>query len=221
MTILFALFDSEKIAAFGRNCLTVVGAFIAGYIVGAIASWAADKWLFARRSPDAAKKAISVIVGFIIAAIVAFLVFGDGAGSGWLGGGDGSTGTGTNNPDNSQKKETDPPKPVDPIVQPKIEPQDGSSLKSEDPKVHVTFLGGDAVQGDRFYLLDSDPIPKTFPELKAFVQKKRTASMAPLTLVVLYPSDPRQRIDPNSINVAQVTSWAEAQGIGVYRPAKK
>jgi len=204
---------------FAMNCLAVAGGFFAGYVLGAIACWAVDKWLFARRSPDAAKKAISVLCGIALALLIAFLVFGEGSGGGWFGG-SGSDGSGTGTPENGAKTDPNAARPVDPKVQPKIDPSKSHELKPDDPKVRVTFLGGDAVQGDRFYLIDDDPIPKTFAELKAIVQTRKEASPATLTLVVLYPPDPRQRIDPNSINVAQVTSWAESLGIGVFKPGK-
>jgi len=64
-------------------------------------------------------------------------------------------------------------------------------------------------------------VPKTFAELKAIVQKRKETATGPLTLIVLYPLDPKQRIDPSSINVSQVTSWAEGLGIGVFKPGKK
>jgi len=216
MTIPFAEFPgSEAWSRFATNCFAVVGAFIAGYVLGAIGGWAADKWLFGKRSPDAARKAISVICGLLLAILIGFLVFGEGGGRGWFGGGDGSNSQG--NPDTGNG----PPPPTDPKEPPKVDAPKPPEAKSDDPRIHITFLGGDAVQGDRFYKIDDDPVPKSFTDLKALVLKKRDASAAPLTLVVLFPTDPRRRIDPNSINVAQVTSWAEAQGIGVYRPAKR
>jgi hypothetical protein len=216
----FAILDPKQVEAFAMNCLTVVGAFIAGYVIGAIGSWAIDKWLFAKRSPHVAKKAISILTGLVIAAIVAFLVFGGGSGFG-TGGGSGTDGTGSTDSQDGQSPDSSPARPVDPKVQPKIDPKDSDYHKPGDPEVHITFLGGDAVQGDRFYLVDDDAIPKSFAELKTILLKKKEAAAGPLTLIVRYPMDPRQRIDPNSINVAQVTSWAEGQGIGVFRPAKK
>ncbi|MFO0804785.1 MAG: hypothetical protein U0791_16885 [Gemmataceae bacterium] len=208
---------SEAWTRFVTNCLAVVGAFIAGYIGGGVGGWAIDKWLFAKRSPDAAKKAIRVLCGLVLAVLVGFLVFGAGGGRGWFGGGGGSNGSdkssdGVTNPSDSKSDSQDPPKIDSPKV---VEP------KPDDPRIRVTFLGGDAVQADRFYMIDDDPVPKSFLDLKSIVLKRRDATTAPLTLVVLFPTDPRQRIDPNSINVAQVTSWAKTQGITITIPADK
>lgn len=209
----------ENVQRFATNCLAVAGAFVAGYLLGAIGGWAVDKWLFAKRSPDAAKKAISVFCGILLALLVAFLVFGDGTGGGWFGGGTGSSGSQDTN--TGTKTDPDSPKPVDPNVKPKIDVPPPPDLKSDDPKIRITFLGGDAVQGDRFYLIDDDPIPKSFAELKSIVQNKKDSAARTPTLVVLYPPDPRHRIDPNSINVTQVTSWAKSLGLGVYEPGKR
>ena len=140
---------------------------------------------------------------------------------GWAGGGGDGSGTNSQNPDNGKKTDPATTAPVDPKVQPKIDTAKSPELRSDDPKVRITFLGGDAVQGDRFYLIDDDAVPKSFAELKTLVQKRKDAAAAPLTLIVLYPTDPRLRIDPNSINVTQVTSWAKGLGIGVYEPGKK
>ncbi len=220
----FAAFPgSEQIAAFAVKCLAVAGGFLAGYVIGGMGAWALDKWALAKKSPDVLKKTISFLTGVALALLIAFIVFGDGSGSGWLGGGGGPDGPGnnSNNPDSGQKPDSNAPKPVDPNVQPKIDMQKTPELHADDPKVRITFLGGDAVQGDRFYLIDDDAIPKSFVELKALVQKRKETASGPLTLIVLYPTDPKQRIDPSSINVTQVTSWAEGLGIGVFKPGKK
>ena len=210
---------SDAWTRFATNCLAVVGGFIAGYVIGAVGGWALDKWLFAKRSPDAAKKAISLICGILLAILIGFLVFGEGGGRGWGLGGDGTEGTGTStNPDHGK---SNPEAPPDKKAQPKIETPKTQDVVPGDSHIRVTFLGGDAVQGDRFYMIDEDPVPKSFAELKAAVLKRRESATGTLTLVVLFPTDPRQRIDPSSINVTQVTSWAEGQGLGVFRPAKK
>ena len=88
---IFAAFPGpENVQRFATNCLAVAGAFVAGYLIGAVGGWAVDKWIFAKRSPDAAKKALSVLCGILLALLVAYLVFGDGSGGGWFGGGAGS-----------------------------------------------------------------------------------------------------------------------------------
>ena len=212
---------SEQLAAFGVKCLAVAGGFLAGYVLGGIGTWALDKWVLGKKSPDVLKKTASIFTGIALALLIAFIVFGDGSGSGWLGGGGGTDGAGTNSQTTENGKKTDPATtPPDPKT-PKIDAPKTPELHPDDPKVRVTFLGGNAVQGDRFYLIDDDAVPKSFAELKAIVQQRKEAAKGPLTLIVLYPSDPRQRIDRSTINVTQVTSWAEGLGIGVFKPGKK
>lgn len=211
---------SEQIAAFAVKCLAVAGGFLAGYVIGGIGAWALDKWAFAKKSPDVLKKTISFLCAVALALLIAFIVFGDGSGSGWLGGGGGPDGPGnnSNNPDSGQKSDPNAPKPVDPKLQPKIDTQ---KPPEPTPDIRITFLGGDAVQGERFYLIDDDAIPKSFLELKTIVQKRKEVATGTLTLIVMYPTDPKQRIDPSSINVTQVTSWAEGLGIDVLKRGKK
>ena len=210
---------SEQWQRFLTNCLAVVGGFIAGYVFGAVVGWAVDKWMFAKRSPNAAKRAFSILCGILLALLIGFLVFGEGGG-----GGDGLLGNGLSGIVTSGASGEGKHSKSDPSEEPKkpkVEMPKAPDSKSNDPQIRVTFLGGDAVHGDHFYLIDDDTVPKSFAELKAIVLKKKESSAAGLTIVVQFPTDPRQRIDPNSINVAQVTSWAEAQGLGVFRPAKK
>jgi len=92
--------------------------------------------------------------------LIAFIVFGDGAGSGWLGGGGGPSGPGnnSNNPDDGKKAE--PASPTDPKSQPKIDVAKNPVLHPDDPKVRVIFLGGDAVQGDASTSSTTMPCPR-------------------------------------------------------------
>ena len=206
----FAAFPgSEQIAAFAVKCLAVAGGFLAGYVIGGMGAWALDKWALAKKTPDVLKKTISFLCGVALALLIAFIVFGDGSGSGWLGGGGGSDGPGTNsnNPDGGQKP--DASKPVDPKVQPKIDPP---KAQSEIDVLVVTFLGGEEVQGDRFYKLDgSDPM--SFEQLKAAILKRKETAKRPLKLEREFSTDPGKKISKDSINVRQVENWADGQGI--------
>jgi hypothetical protein len=212
--MILAVFGSEQVAAFGVKCLAVAGGFLAGYVLGGFAAWGLDRWLFAKKSPDVLKKAISVLAGIALAALVAFLVFGEGGG---LGFGGRSGGAGSSNSNDGQKTES-PAEQKQPV---KIDTPKTPEPHADDPKVRITFLGGDAVQGDRFYKIEDDPVPKSLPEVKAELLRRKESAKGTLTLIVLFPTDPRFSIDPNSINVTQVTSWAEGQGIGIFRPGKR
>lgn len=220
---MFALPGTEQVAAFGIKCLAVVGGYGAGYLLGGVAAWALDRWVFARKAPDFVKQTIKILSGVALAILVALLVFGSGSGGGLFGGGGGpdGTGTGTPNPDDTGKKHEQPTPPPDPKV-PKVDAPPTPAISPEDPKVRVTFLGGDAVKENRFYLVDDDPHPRTFDELKAEITKRKEGTARPMFLLVQFPTDPRHRIDENSINVTQVTSWARnVAGIEVVWPGKK
>ena len=148
MPLLFAAFPgSEQIAAFAVKCLAVAGGFLAGYVIGGMGAWALDKWALAKKSPDVLKKTISFLCAVALALLIAFIVFGDGSGSGWLGGGGGPDGPGNNanNPDSGQKPDTNAPKPVDPKVQPKIDTltlYNAGKNKSEMESFMVLGFGG-------------------------------------------------------------------------------
>ncbi|MDB5311593.1 MAG: hypothetical protein JWO38_5795 [Gemmataceae bacterium] len=219
---------AEKLAAIGIKCLAVAGGFLAGYAIGGATVWALDRWVLAQKAPDFLKKSVRVVAGVAAALLVAFIVFGDGTGGGWFGGGGGSgDGNGTNpsqssDPGKQNDQSTPPVKQPDPKTTPKLDTPKTPDVRPEDPRVRVTFLGGDAVQGDRFYLLDDDPSPKTFDELKKAVMARKEGTPRPMFLLVQFPGDPRQRIDENSINVTQVTSWARnVAGVQVVWPGKK
>lgn len=220
---MLAVPGAEQVAAFGVKCLAVAGGFLAGYALGGLAAWGLDRWVFAKKAPDFVKKTIKLLTGIAAAILVALLVFGEGSGGGLFGGGRGSDGSGTGQPSNDPGKKSEQPTPPTPpdVKAPKVEAKT-PAISPEDPKVRVTFLGGEAVRGDRFYLLDNDPAPKTFEELKAAVLKRKEGTTRPMFLLVQFPADPRQRIDENSINVTQVTSWARNfAGIEVVWPGKK
>jgi len=209
--------SSKTIGEFALNCLAVAGGFVVGYLVGAILAWALDNWALNKKSPEVLKKSIRVLAGIALALLIAFLVFQGGSGGGW-GGGNGPAGPGSNGSANPERgAKTDPKQDVKP---PNIDTPKMPELNPDDPRVRVTFLGGDAVQGDRFYLIDEEMSPKTIAEVKSTILKRKEASSRPLTLIVQFPADPKQRIDLNSLNVTLITSWAEMNGIGVYKPGK-
>ncbi len=210
MSLLVAAFPgSEQIAAFAVKCLAVAGGFLAGYVIGGTGAWALDKWALAKKTPDVLKKTISFLTGVALALLIAFIVFGDGSGSGWLGGGSNGPGNNANNPDDGKKSDPNAPKPIDPKVQPKIDTQ---KTQPETDVLVVTFLGGEEVQGDRFYKLDGSE-PMSFEQLKAAILKRKETARRPLKLEREFSTDPGKKISKDSINVRQVENWADGQGI--------
>jgi len=195
--VLFAIPGADQLGAFGVKCLAVAGGFVVGYLIGGLAVWA-----FAKKSPEGLKKAVRVLAGVALALLIAFIVFGDGKGGGWLGG-NGPAGPGNNPPDANTTQATNPePKP------PRIVPKDTTEYET----FTVAFLGGDDVQGNRFYKLDGSE-PMTFEQLKAAVLKRKESAKKPLKLERQFSSDPARRISKDSANVREVERWAEAQGI--------
>ena len=66
-TELFALsFGAERVAAFAVKCLAVGGGFLVGYVLGGFVAYALDRWVFARKTPELAKKGIRVVAGVIL-----------------------------------------------------------------------------------------------------------------------------------------------------------
>jgi hypothetical protein len=210
---LFAFPGSEQVAAFAVKCLAVAGGLLAGYVLGALLAWALDRWAFAQKSPEVLKKSVRVLVAIAVALLVAFVVFGDGSGGGLFGGGGGTSGTGAGTPNVEEGKKAE---------ESKTPPPETKGTKADIPKgsesqyeiVRVTFLGGDAVRDDRFYKLDESE-PLTFDQLKAAIKKRKEAATKPLMLYKEFLDDPRLKISRDSINVRQVESWAEGQGIKV------
>lgn len=219
---MFAIPGSDQLAAFAVKCLAVAGGFLAGYVIGGTAAWALDRWVFAQKSPDFVKKSIRVVAGIALAVLIALIVFGEGGGGLFGGGGGAGQGEGKGTPSSTDDgRKAEQPKPPE-LKQPKVDVRNTPDIRPEDPRVRVTFLGGDAVQGNRFYLVDDDPSPKTFAELKAILLTRKKESSRPLFLLVLFPTNPKQRIDENSINVTQVTTWARNEaGVEVVWPGKK
>lgn len=225
-TLLFLPGASEKVAALAIKCLAVAGAFMVGYVVGWLLAWGLDRWAFARKSPDPVKKAVRTLAGIATAILVALIVFGDGTGGGLFGGGGQAEGTGTGTAPSAETPGKEK-KPAPPITQPtpkapppKVEPIKTPEVKPTDVVVRVTFLGGADVTGDRFYLLDEDPGPKTFAQVQeAVVKRIETAEGRKVYLAVQFPA--RNRIAEDSINVTQVTDWARNRGIEVLWPGKR
>jgi hypothetical protein len=228
-TPLFMTGLEEKVAAFAIKCLAVGGGFLVGYGLGGAVGWVFNKWVFAEKAPDVLKQTLKVVAGIALALLVALIVFGDGSGGGLFGGGADGSGKGQPDADNTAKDKGDKPAPpvtpTPPKDLPKVEvPKTNADIRPDDPRVRVTFLGGDAVQGDRFYLLDDEPVEKakSFKELQDAITQRKQGETRQMYLVVQFPTDRRIAAAETSVTVTQVTDWArDVMGIKVVLPEKK
>ena len=191
------------------KCLAVGGGFLVGTVAGGAVAWALNRWVFANKSPEWVKKAARVACGVLVAAVVAWLVFGDGSGGGLFGGG-GAAGDGTGKGGDTKADpaaKAEPPaaatKP-DAKALPKLPPVKPPDVKPSDVGLNVTFLGGSDVVGERYYLFDGERM--TFEELKAAILKQKSEATQRVYLAALFPAT--NRIAEESVNVTQVTDWA-------------
>jgi hypothetical protein len=200
----------ERLAATVVKCLAVGGGFLVGYFLGAVIAWALDRWVFAHKAPAQLKKAVSFLAGVALAIIVALIVFGEG-GNSLFGGGNQGDGKGAPTPDKGGKQESTPPtvpQKKDETPRPKIEVPPPS--KPADALIHVTILGGSDVPGDeRFYVVEDDPKPKTFDELKQFVLAQKQKEKGTVGLSISFRTKNAPSLDPPHYSISQLTKWAQ------------
>jgi hypothetical protein len=201
----------EKVATTIVKCLAVAGGFLVGYFVGGFLAWALDRWVFAQKAPAPAKKAVSYASAVALAIIVALLVFGEGGGGLFGRGGGTGDGKGTPNPDdNKGKAVSTPPEPKKNELPKKDEPPKPVTPMAGD--VRVTILSGDDVRDGRFYLIDGDPVPKTFAEFKDAITARRAAPGPELKQVIFRFK--KDRLSQDHPAVRNVVAWLSASGIG-------
>lgn len=215
---LFMAEMSDRLELLAMKCLTVLGGFLAGYVAGRLGGWAFDRWVYKGTTPEGLKKTAGTVLGLVVALIVALLIFtfGEGGGSGGGSGAGAGSGKAAEQPAGTPVKEPDkPPAKVDPV---EVKPSG-----ADDPVVRVTFLGGDAVRADRYYLIDDGKDPKTLDEAKAEITaRKKKAEPKSLVLYELYPADQRLAPPPDNPSVSQLRDWANRDlGITVIRPGRK
>jgi hypothetical protein len=203
----------EAITEFVNNCLLVAGGFLIGYILGGIVGWALGKWILRQEAPETTKKIGRPVGGVLLALIIALLVF---TGKGKRPG-DGGDGKGA--PDSAANKENQPKSP-DPKVVPDIPVVKQPDLKPADVTIRVTVLGGEDVQGDKFYLIDDDRVPKTFEDLKTAIAARKAKETGRVAVAILSP--PRNALPRDHAAVVRVVKWVnEEAGLDVTFPASK
>ena len=196
----------EKLAALAVKCLAVAGGFLVGYFLGAVIAWALDRWVFAHKAPAPLKKAVSVVCGIALAILIALIVFGEG-GSGLFGGGGQGEGKGTT----ADKDGKSPQPPVTPPDKEPVTPKiDTGPTRPADAVVRVTILGGkDVPDGERFYLMDDDPKPKTFDELKEAVLARKQKEKGTVAVAIQFRPANAPSLDPPHYSITQLTKWAK------------
>ncbi len=214
MTPPFGFLDDAKDAMteFVHNCLLVAGGFLVGYVLGGVVGWALGKWVLRQKAPDTLKKVGRPVGGVILALIVALIVF-TGRGKPH---GEGGEGKGAPSPDGNKSNPQTPDTKVPPNV-PVVKQPDG---KPADVTVRVTVLGGEDVQGDKFYLIDDDRNPKTFAELKDAIAARKAKETGKMAVAILFPT--RNALPREHPAVTRVAKWAnEEAGLDVTFPATK
>jgi hypothetical protein len=199
----------ETLKRLAMNCLIVIGAYVVGYIGSGILYAALDRWVFKKKTPDPIKKTIRVIVGIVVAVIVASLLFWGGGGGGE---GPGGPGPGVGN-EKSDKKGDEPTNPnsKDKATPEPVKLPEG---KAERTLLAVTFLGGGDVTSGRAYMLGNEK--KNFAELTDSIKKRKAAEPNGVKLIL-----GRTGVDPvsrQSTGVKALEEWAEKEKIGYEWP---
>lgn len=202
---------ADKIATFVVKCLAVAGGFLVGYFLGGVVAWALDRWVFAHKSPEPLKKAISMVAGVALAILVALIVFGEG-GSGLFGGGGSGDGKGTPTQDDTKGKPPAQPEPKKDETPPKKDEPPKPSPKPMPGDVRVTILVGDDVKEGRFYLIDGDATPKTLDEFKEAILARRKESKPELKQVIFRFK--KEKLSQDHPAVRSVVAWLSSSGIG-------
>ena len=197
---------SEKVAGYAIKALAVGGGFLVGYALGIGVAWALDRWVFAHKAPPQLKKLCGLLAGVSLAIIVALIVFGEGGGGLFGGGGSGGDGKGTPTPADKGKEQPAPVTPKEDVkVPPKVEP------KPPEPKpapgdVRIAILSGADVRDGKFYVIDPDPAPKTFEELKTVIDARRASAKNEPALVLRYAKEPLSDSHPE---MKRLSAWVK------------
>ena len=195
-----------ELVELGNNLLLVAGGYLVGFLVSAALMAALAKWVFHEKTPDTLNKFGRHLGGFVLALIVALVVFsGKGKPTGEGGEGKGSPNTETT-PGKSSTPNTQPsPKSEQQISIPKVD----RNLPAE--TIRVTILAGNAVPEEgRYYLLDDDQKEqaKTLTQIKKLINERKSKIDGKVMIAIQFPSNPNfapPLIDPK---VTDLTRWA-------------
>ena len=213
-------FNPERFAQLIVNLLAVGGGFLFGFVFSGLFLWFLDRCLTGGRLPEGFYRAWKMVGGIALAALVAIIVFGHGQGWTLFGGG----GTGQENQSAGEGKDTAPATPVtvpetasdvEPITAPRV------VLPKTDRIIQITMLGGEDVKNQRFYLIDSDPVPKSLAQVQAFILARKAESSAESGLGLLIRFSAANVLPRTHPAVVILSQWAQDNGLAVTFPADK
>lgn len=210
----FALALSDQVAAYAVKCLTVVGAGLAGYVLGGLLVWGIDKSLLKQSTPAPLKKACQILLGLIAALVMAMIVFGEGGDGLFGGGGEGKGKAGSNDTDGKQTSPTN----EKPKVEPVRPPAKTTDVKPGETIIHITVYGGNVAANERFYQIENDPTLKTFAELKQAILARKTSEPQGVAIAFQEPDD-KNAVSADPRLMTQVSEWARREGIVVILAA--
>ena len=199
-------FDPESVTQFFLNCLVVVGGFVVGFVLTALAAWAFDKWITHRTSPSALHKLVRYMGGLIVAILVAMYVFTNGRGSGGNGGGGdpAATSPGTGNAVSTSPTTATPPT------------RSTRPTQTSEP-IRITILGATYREDGKYYLLDDEDKNQVSIEGVKQHIRKRKANAVTAQNVEIRLAPPKTTL--NNPVVTMLQKWAESElRLGVLFP---
>lgn len=193
---------SNKLAEYVIKALAVGGGFLVGYFAGGCVAWALDRWVFAGKAPAQLKRVCALLAGIALAIVVALIVFGSGGG-GLFGAGGSGDAKGVAGDDKGKEKQVPVAPKEEPKAPPKVEPK--PDVKPTPGDVRVAILGGADVSDGKFYVLDTDPTPRTLDGLKKVIAD-RPKDKSEVVLVFRFAKEPLSDSHPE---MKRLSAWVK------------
>jgi hypothetical protein len=216
--MILAWLDAVALTQLIVNSLAVGGAFLLGRMGTAALLWSAHRTAPIKAVPQGLRKPTSNLGGTTVAALAALILFGHGAGWRIMGGGAEGIENGGSSPT---------PPSTAPATAPTREPQTPATTKQlidQQPveprsRIRLLVLGGDDVQNERFYLLNSETTPKNLSELTAALHRKSEPSHQPVLLEIVRNHSNRLALEHPAMT--RVAAWAKLHGYTVTFPPEE
>ena len=189
---MFESFSKENITHLLIGGLWIVGGFIAGYILGALAAFGFDRLIVKKQSPPALHKIVRTTCALIVAIAAALFYFhsgkGDGPGGDGPGGGDKSGDTRT----------TGGTLPTTATATPATKP-DPPPVKFqivEAVKVRIAFGNDVEPSTEKFFQVNDAPDKTDLAGLKAAVKERKLAAKGQVVIVYEFAPSASERTYP-------------------------